>query len=121
MEINFKENAPIYLQIVNQLKMDICSGKIAKGEKLPSVRELALTVKVNPNTIQRVYQELEREALILTRRGMGTYVTEDENLIEAARGEVSDQLVKDFVNNMERIGYKDQVIIEVVKGRLEGK
>ena len=82
MKFDFDNNVPIYIQLVEQLKIYIISGKINSGERLPSVRELALKTKVNPNTMQKALVELEELKLVYTERTNGKYVTNDQKLIE---------------------------------------
>lgn len=65
---------PIYVQLKEQIKKAAASGQLKEGEQLPSVREFALRLTVNPNTVSRVYQELEREGVIQTARGLGTFI-----------------------------------------------
>lgn len=77
MAKEFHSSQPIYLQIMERVCQQIVRKELAPGEKLPSVREMALTFGVNPNTIQRTYQELERMEVALAKRGQGTFVTED--------------------------------------------
>ena len=81
MDAVFNNSVPIYLQIVSEIKKQIVSGKLIPGERIPSVRELALTYKVNPNTMQKALIELEENGLIKTERTNGKFVTEDENII----------------------------------------
>ena len=68
MSIEFDNNLPIYLQIMTYLKKEIIIGKLLPGDKIPSVRELASELQINPNTVQRTFQELEREGIVETRR-----------------------------------------------------
>ena len=82
MDYIFDNERPIYIQLVEMIRIEIVSGKFKKGQKIPSVRELALIMKVNPNTMQKALVELENEQLIYTERTNGKYVTEDEELIE---------------------------------------
>ena len=89
MEYNFDNERPIYIQLVEMIRIDIVSNKFKKGERLPSVRELALTMKVNPNTMQKALVELEEEKLIYTERTNGKFVTDDEKLIEKTKKKVS--------------------------------
>ena len=89
MDYIFDNERPIYIQLVEMIRIDIVSGKFKKGQKLPSVRELALIMKVNPNTMQKALVELEDETLIYTERTNGKYVTEDEELIENAKKELA--------------------------------
>lgn len=81
MSIEFDNNLPIYLQIMTYLKKEIIIGKLQPGDKIPSVRELASELQINPNTVQRTFQELEREGIVETRRGLGRYVTSEESKI----------------------------------------
>ena len=87
--MEFDANRPIWLQVMKALEMDVITGRRKPGAKLPGGRDLALNYGINPNTAARVYQELERANLCETRRGMGTFVTEDE--AEAAKGEDADE------------------------------
>jgi len=113
--MDFNENLPIYVQIMNLLKAKIAAGEIKVGEKLPSVRELSKEFKVNPNTIQRGYQELEREGIIYTQRGMGTFVTENIQCIDNLKKEMASKFIKDFISNMKKIGYS----LEDIKGLIK--
>ena len=73
--IDISSSTPIYEQLVDSIKEGILKGLLEPGEKLPSVRELAKTMTLNPNTIQKAYQELERQKVIVTLRGKGTYIS----------------------------------------------
>jgi len=113
--IEFNNNIPIYLQIIDNIKQDIVVGKLKTGQKMPSVRELAGTFKVNPNTIQRVYQELDREKITFTKRGMGTYVTEEEKTISSLKEEISKKIILDFVEGMNKLGFSNKELINALK------
>lgn len=115
MEFVFDNNIPIYIQLVEQLKIFIISGKIKAGEKLPSVRDLALQIKVNPNTIQKALGELESFGLIYTERTNGKFVTEDIELLDKLRSEHASRLVLNFVTGMESIGIEKKEIIKYLK------
>ena len=80
MNFIFDNDRPIYIQLVEQLKQEIVSGKIKPGERMLSVRELAAITKVNPNTMQKALSELESEKLIYTERTNGKFVTENKEL-----------------------------------------
>lgn len=91
LNIDATSSTPIYEQIIDEVKEGIIKGIIEPGEKLPSVRELAKMLTLNPNTIQKAYQELERQKVTVTIRGRGTFVSEDyqprkdeERLMEVA-------------------------------------
>ena len=104
MDYNFDNERPIYIQLVEKIRIEIVSGKLKKGQKIPSVRELALMMKVNPNTMQKALVELENEKLIYTERTNGKYVTEDEKLIERVKNELAKEKVENYINSMNSIG-----------------
>lgn len=109
MDYIFDNERPIYIQLVELIRTDIVSGKYEKGSKLPSVRELALTMKVNPNTMQKALVELENEKLIYTERTNGKYVTEDEKKLEKTKKQLAQEKVNNYLNSMKSIGinYED--------------
>jgi len=76
IRISLKDGVPIYLQIANQVKYLVASGRLSPGEQLPPVRTLAEDLVINPNTVARAYRELEREGILVTRRGAGVYVSD---------------------------------------------
>lgn len=119
MSLNFNDKVPIYIQIMDFIKKDIVTKKIKGGEKLPSVRELSSNLKVNPNTIQRAYQELERDGLTFTQRGMGTFVVEDNETILNLRKEMAKDFISNFINDMNQIGFEKNEILSILKQNLE--
>lgn len=110
MEFVFDNDRPIYIQIVEYLRNEIISGNFKMGEKIPSVRDLAFSTKVNPNTMQKALSELEREGLIYTERTNGKYVTSDEKLIEKVKLEIIDEKVNNFLKDMKKIGITNEEI-----------
>lgn len=79
-------NRPAYQQIIDQVKRDIALGRLVKDEKLPTVRQLAKQLTINPNTIAKAYRQLEREGIIITKPGAGAFVANlDSNLSRAVR------------------------------------
>ncbi len=108
MEYIFDNERPIYLQLVEKLRIEIVSGKLKQGERLPSVRELALMVKVNPNTMQKALAELENQKLVYTERTNGKFVTNDFKLIEKVKRELASEKIKDYLKSMEDIGIDRQ-------------
>lgn len=89
MTIEFDNNLPIYLQIMQYIKRQIVTGTLQAGDKIPSVRELAAELQINPNTVQRTFQELEREEVVETKRGLGRYVTSEERKIMTIKKEMA--------------------------------
>ena len=104
MDYIFDNDRPIYIQLVELIRIEIVSGKFKKGQKIPSVRELALIMKVNPNTMQKALVELENEQLIYTERTNGKYITENEKLIEKVKKELAKKIVNNYLNSMKNIG-----------------
>ena len=103
--MEYNPTLPIYLQTANAIKRDIVTGKRPPGAKLPSVRDRAVEYTINPNTVSRVYKELESEGVCFTRRGMGTFVTEDSAKIDMLKKEMAGTLIRDFLEGMEQLGY----------------
>ena len=115
MEYVFDNERPIYIQLVEMIRIDIVSGKFKKGQKLPSVRELALMMKVNPNTMQKALVELENEKLIYTERTNGKYVTEDEKLIEKIKKQLAQEKVNNYLNSMKNIGISYELAVKYLQ------
>lgn len=119
MKFEFDNNIPIYVQLIDQLKRYIISGKIKPGERLPSVRELALMTQVNPNTMQKALAELEELSLVYTERTSGKFVTKDQKLINKYRKEYAKELANKYFSSMGDIGFSKEDTIEYLK-ELEG-
>lgn len=113
--MKFNDRSPIYIQIVDDIKYKILSGEYLLGEKLLSVRDLSLEYKVNPNTIQRVYQELEKDNIINIQRGLGTFVTEDEIVIKNMRKDKAELIVKNFIKQVTNLGLDKTEVIDLVE------
>lgn len=103
--MKFDLDIPIYLQIVNEIKLYIISGKLKPGDRLLSVREFAIKFKVNPNTIQKALIELEDLKLIYTERTNGKYVTNDSKLIRKFKDNIANNIKIKYFKDMESIGY----------------
>ena len=111
IQFKFDNERPIYLQLVEQLRVAIVSGAYAAGSRLPSVRELAVMAKVNPNTMQKALTELESDRLIFTERTNGKYVTKDQSLLDKYRAELAADIVQKYTSDMAKIGitYADSI------------
>ena len=114
----FNTTKPIYLQMADRIHRQIVSNELRTGEKLPSVREMALTYSVNPNTIQRTYSELEREGIVETKRGQGTFVTEQEDRLVQLRERLKQEQILMFVQVMQEMGYRSDEIISGLQEHL---
>lgn len=115
----FDDNLPIYLQIMQVIKSNIAAGKYVSGEKLPSVRELAVEAGVNPNTMQRALSELEREGFLFSQRTSGRFVTDDKNKIGHISQELAYEHISRMVENVTALGYPKEEIPILVKKYLE--
>lgn len=120
MNIEFQEFTPVYKQIMDDIIYKIVSGTMLPGEKLPSIRDYAQGIKVNPNTVQRAYMELEREGITETRRGQGTFVTEDSKKIARLRELYGEEILLKFISDMGKIGYTKEEIVNLLKEKIEG-
>jgi DNA-binding transcriptional regulator YhcF (GntR family) len=117
MPWNFDSDKPIFIQLVERLESDIVSGKYAPGDKLPTVRELAVEAAVNPNTMQKAYGELERFGLVYTQRTNGRFVTEDAGLIEKTRKELAKKTAQEFLSRMKEIGISREEAVKLLGGK----
>ena len=115
MNYIFDNERPIYIQLVEIIRIEIVSGKFKKGQRMPSVRELALIMKVNPNTMQKALAELENEQLIYTERTNGKYVTEDEKLIEKTKKQLAQEKVNNYLNSMKNIGISYELAVKYLQ------
>lgn len=115
MSFEFDNNLPIYIQLVEQLKIAIISNRILSGDKIPSVRDLAIQFKVNPNTMQKALAELEQLELIYTKRTNGKYVTSNQELINKYKENYAKELTNKYFSNMESIGYTKNEIIKYIE------
>lgn len=113
--MDFNKNIPIYIQIEEQIKLDIITNKYKPGEKIKSVREFALELKINPNTINRALLELEEEGLIITQRTSGKYITEDKKVIENEKNKLINKKIAEFIKEMKQLEIDKEKIIEIIK------
>ena len=119
MAWTFDEKSPIYLQIAYRVKLKIASKELSMGQQLLPVREFAQEAGVNPNTVQRAFQELEKEGLVYSARTSGRFVTEDEKLIDQTRHEIAQSLMKNFVTEMAAIGFSSPEIKTIITDYIE--
>ena len=119
MEWNFRSDQPIYAQLISGIKLGIVSGALSPGERLPSVRDLAMEAGVNPNTMQRALQELEREGMVFSQRTAGRFVTEDESLIESAKRSFAEEHIRVFLEGMGKLGYSRGEILSLLQEEKE--
>ena len=115
MEWKIDNNKPVYIQIVEQLKVKIISGEIELDSKLDSVRSLAADAMVNPNTMQKALAELEREGFVYSKRTSGRFVTDNKELIEKERKKLVKDNVKKTLDTLINLGYTNDEILSLVE------
>ena len=115
MAWELKNDRPIYLQLMEQLKHLIIAGVYPAGSKIPSVRELAAEAAVNPNTMQKALSELEREGLVFTNRTSGRFITEDEDMIQKMKMELAKEQLTVFLAQMEKLGFSKEEIMQLLE------
>ena len=122
-KLEFNNNIPIYLQVIEKVKQDIVSGKLKPGEKMQSSREYSNELGINFNTVARVYKELEMEEIVFTKRGLGTFITESTEQINNLRYDMAKKQIVTFIKGMKQLGYtKEEMIrfIETENNYIEG-
>jgi len=116
----FDDRMPIYRQIILQFSRAFVRGEIQPGERIPSIRELSALLKVNTNTIQRVYQEMERDGLINSKRGTGYFFTEERSMTNKIRRDLALDSLRRFVEEMRALGCADKEIMEELASYMKG-
>lgn len=116
---SYERDRPIYLQIMERIKKSIVSGELALGDRVLSIRDMALEMGVNPNTMSRVYMELEREGVIETIRGTGSFVVEEGELISRLKAELFENKILGTVQSLVDVGFDDEEIIDYVRKALK--
>ena len=114
--LDLKDARPLYEQIVERFKHLILCGALPEDEKLPSVRNLAMELSINPNTIQKAYGELEREGFIYSVKGRGNFVSANGSLKEAKKEELKMQILA-LVKEGESIGFTKEEIIDLLQSK----
>lgn len=119
MKLEYDASKPIYEQIIDKIKKMIVRGEFKPGDKLPSQRKMAQKVEVNPNTIQRAYREMENLDLVETKRGLGTFIKDDEKIVKEISEEMAMRTVDKFLNEMKSLGFNEKEVLQVVENNLD--
>ena len=114
----FDENKPIYIQIMDLIKKQMISKELLPGQKLSSVRDMSKQLEVNPNTVQRAYLEMEREMLVYTKRGQGTFIVNEPEVVLKLRQEMVLDRVANFVREMEEFGFSHDELLKIIERHL---
>ncbi|MCI8849426.1 MAG: GntR family transcriptional regulator [Oscillibacter sp.] len=119
MQWQFSNDAPIYTQLIQQIKVGIVAGVFPPGERLPSVRDLATEAGVNPNTMQRALAELERDGLVYSQRTAGRFVTEDKTMIQQAKRSLAERHIQVFLEAMSHLGFQREEILALLEQEMK--
>ncbi|OYD08945.1 GntR family transcriptional regulator [Paludifilum halophilum] len=119
MSDEFHPSSPIYLQLAERINRQILRRELRPGDKLPSVREMAIQSHVNPNTVNRTYSELERMGIVESRRGQGTFITEDEKRLSQLREDLRNRQIEFFVRAMGEMGFNPEEIVSGLQDYLK--
>ncbi|HHV15222.1 MAG TPA: GntR family transcriptional regulator [Gelria sp.] len=119
--MEFNTSQPIYKQIIDDFKKKLIRGELEEGDKMPSQREYAEQVRVNPNTVQRAYREMESMNMVETLRGQGTFVSISADRLEEIKMEMAVNLVDYFISEMESLGYSREDMFKILEQELTRK
>ncbi len=116
MNLKLNKREPVYVQVIRHFKEQIANGKYEPGQEIPSRRELANKLKINPNTAQRAYKEMEEQGLIFTEGNLPSRITKDEAVIKEVREELILQAVETFIDSIQSINVPlDEAILLLKK------
>ncbi|HVT28760.1 MAG TPA: GntR family transcriptional regulator [Lacipirellulaceae bacterium] len=112
---------PIYRQLMDQIRLAVARGRLRAGSRLPSVRVLSRELVINPNTVARVYTELERDGVLNTRPGLGVFVAEPQaELSAAARRQRLTEIIDSFLTDAVHLGFSSDEVLAAVTKRIRG-
>ena len=115
MPWQFRDDAPIYTQLIVQIEELLVSGALSPGQRLPSVRDLAAEAGVNPNTMQRALTELERRGLLYSQRTTGRFVTGDGDMIKSLQERLALTEIQAFLERMEKLGFDRAAVAALIE------
>ena len=119
--IDYQSKLPLYEQIAKRFQTLILKGALPPDSQMPSVRSLAMDLSINPNTIQKALTELERTGLVYSQRTSGRFITEDAKMIEELKNNLAQEQIKEFLENMSKLGYKKSETLSLIQEILEGE
>lgn len=111
-QADFDERHPIYQQIISHFNRSLVKAEVVPGQRLPSIRDMAVLLKVNTNTIQRAYQEMERDGLIYSQRGTGYFVVNNGSIVEDVKVRMVRETAQRFLKEMRALGFDDKKIVD---------
>ena len=121
MPWDLDNDRPIYLQLMEKIQLDIVAGVYKPGDKLPSVRDLALEAAVNPNTMQKALSELERNGLVNSQRTSGRFITEDEKMLKHLKESLASEHIREFIEKMKQLGFQEEETLRLIQDAIKGE
>ena len=121
MPWDLDNDRPIYLQLMEKIQLDIEAGVYKPGDKLPSVRDLALEAAVNPNTMQKALSELERNGLVHSQRTSGRFITEDEKMLKHLKESLASEHIREFIEKMKQLGFQEEETLRLIQDAIKGE
>lgn len=115
MKVQFNSRDPIYVQVVRYFKEEITTGRIKAGQEIPSRRELAALLNINPNTAQRSYKEMEEQGLIITEGNSPSRITSEERILNSIRDELIQEAVNTFISTVKNIHIPLDELLQVIQ------
>ncbi|MCK4505217.1 MAG: GntR family transcriptional regulator [Candidatus Aegiribacteria sp.] len=119
--IDSRSAIPVYEQLKRHIRLHIVSGRLAEDEKLPSIRELASTLRINPNTVAKTYNHLETDGFVTSRKGLGFFVTTGRKNIQDDREIIFNDLTDEFISRLTELGFASEEIVKSLSDRLRGE
>lgn len=116
--IDQRSPVPVYEQLARQVERGIVSGRLRNGEKLPSIRELASTLRINPNTVAKTYRQLEKDGLVTSRKGLGIFVSTEDIDLGSTREILITELMEEYIRKARALGLEDGEIVKGLSKRL---
>lgn len=110
---------PLYQQIIEAVQRALARGELAPGDQIPSQRELAQQLRINPNTVQRAYREMEYMGLVTTARGTGTFITSDSSLLDGIREQMAQAALGQFLAELRSLGFGSKEIVALVSAAVD--
>ncbi len=114
MAWNLVSDRPIYIQLVDRIKLGILSGEFSAGSRMPSVRDLAAEAGVNPNTMQKALSELEREGFLTSQRTSGRFVSMDDSIFAQVKESLAMEAIEEFLEKMARLGFDREQVAAMI-------
>jgi len=119
--IDSRSAIPVYEQLKRQIRLRIVSGRLADDEKLPSIRELATILRINPNTVVKAYNHLESDGFVTSRKGLGYFVVAGRENLQKDREIIFSDLTAEFISRLTELGFASEEIVKGLSDRLRGE